>query len=413
ARESLKILTTFGRVPERFVAFAHRNAKRAGISVGYSTNGDFHNFLLPSDSRPCSPVQSDTEFEMKRQSKAVESGEEEVAGKTGHQGQSWRWGELPSPPPRPLMTSQNSRTSLSKMDIPDPEPVSSSDEETNKKQQEAAAAAVAAAEAEAQRSMLSGMFSFMKKTKRIRHNPESEGIYLSDLNADELDPEVAALYFPTSYRQGGHTTSLTSGASPHSVEGAIGGPKSLDSDFEEPKHSIFEQKSYGEISMSLCGGLSSTDGNVMKPSEDSFLQNLVTYNDLIQNPKLVENPDLVVRLNGEFYNWRTACPIIMSLVMYQKPLPQQVVDTFISDYLPPMQKGVKKPSSQEPSRGYSSWFYWRRTTEPKKMAAHSTSDVSSPESDKLIEVKEVGTPESQDEEVSMMSEIDKKDIPKK
>jgi hypothetical protein len=26
------------------------------------------------------------------------------------------------------------------------------------------------------------------------------------------------------------------------VEGAIGGPKSLDSDFEEPKHSVFEKK---------------------------------------------------------------------------------------------------------------------------------------------------------------------------
>lgn len=54
--------------------------------------------------------------------------------------------------------------------------------------------------AEAHRSMLSGMFSFMKKTSRVRHNPESEGIYLSDLNADELDPEVAALYFPSSHR---------------------------------------------------------------------------------------------------------------------------------------------------------------------------------------------------------------------
>ncbi|PSN48263.1 hypothetical protein C0J52_03024 [Blattella germanica] len=185
-----------------------------------STETDFHFFsdteatpgCSPHDSRPCSPVQSDTEFEIKRQSKTVDAGEEEITGKAGLHSQSWRWGELPSPPPRPLMTSQNSRTSLSKMDVPDPEPVSSSDEEGNKKQQEAAAA-VAAAEAEAQRSMLSGMFSFMKKTKRFRHNPESEGIYLSDLNVDELDPEVAALYFPTSYRQGGHSTSITSGSS--------------------------------------------------------------------------------------------------------------------------------------------------------------------------------------------------------
>lgn len=51
--------------------------------------------------------------------------------------------------------------------------------------------------------MLHNMLGFMKKTKHIRHNPQtkSEGIYLSDINADELDPEVAALYFPTNYKQ--------------------------------------------------------------------------------------------------------------------------------------------------------------------------------------------------------------------
>lgn len=46
------------------------------------------------------------------------------------------------------------------------------------------------------RSMLGGMLSFMRSTKKIRHMPESEGIYLSELNSDELDPELAALYFP-------------------------------------------------------------------------------------------------------------------------------------------------------------------------------------------------------------------------
>lgn len=44
--------------------------------------------------------------------------------------------------------------------------------------------------------MLGNMLSFMRVTKKARHNPESEGIYLDDLNLDELDPEVAALYFP-------------------------------------------------------------------------------------------------------------------------------------------------------------------------------------------------------------------------
>lgn len=81
-------------------------------------------------------------------------------------------------------------------------------------------------------------------------------------------------------------------------------------------------RSYGEISMSLCGGLTASDRNISNPTEDRFLHGLVTYNDLIQNPKLIENPDLVVRLNGKYYNWRAACPLIMSLVVYQRPLPQ-------------------------------------------------------------------------------------------
>ena len=47
-----------------------------------------------------------------------------------------------------------------------------------------------------QQSMLGGMFSFMRRTKKIRHQPEAGGIYLDDLDMNQIDPEVAALYFP-------------------------------------------------------------------------------------------------------------------------------------------------------------------------------------------------------------------------
>lgn len=96
--------------------------------------------------------------------------------------------------------------------------------------------------------MLHNMLGFMKKTKHIRHHSQ-EGIYLSDINVEQLDPEVAAVYFATNYKQGhdgslegknkdedaesGNGPSLSH--SPHSVDGAIGGPKSVDSDFEEQK----------------------------------------------------------------------------------------------------------------------------------------------------------------------------------
>jgi len=36
----------------------------------------------------------------------------------------------------------------------------------------------------------------MRDTKTIRHKPEEGGIYLDDLNLQDMDPEVAALYFP-------------------------------------------------------------------------------------------------------------------------------------------------------------------------------------------------------------------------
>jgi hypothetical protein len=72
---------------------------------------------------------------------------------------------------------------------------------------------------------------------------------------------------------------------------------------------------------------------------------------------------------------------------------QQVVDTYVAEYMPAGQAGQKNAAQQEQqqqTRGYSSWFSWRRASEPKKIPnSLSTSDVSSPESEKLSDVKEV------------------------
>ena len=48
----------------------------------------------------------------------------------------------------------------------------------------------------AEQQAQSNLFQFMKKTKKVRHKPEGEGIYLADLNLQDMDPEVAKLYFP-------------------------------------------------------------------------------------------------------------------------------------------------------------------------------------------------------------------------
>ncbi|KOX67863.1 Phosphatidate phosphatase LPIN2 [Melipona quadrifasciata] len=336
---------------------------------------DFHFFsdtevTKNQDSRPCSPVQSDTEFEMR---KITQEGTEREEDKS-HQ-QSWRWGELPSLPPEPVHVPHRSSLGSSNA-VTQPNSM------------------------EAHRSMLSGMLSFMRKTSRMRRNPESEGIYLSDLNADELDPEVAALYFPSSHRsqatvkdgkgideedtESGNGPSLPQ--SPNSVEGAIGGPKSLDSDFEEPKHSIFDSNM--NISLSLCGGLDSETG----PSKEVFHQNLLHFEDICTDPKLYENPNLVVKMNGKFYNWATACPIVMTYAVFQRHLPQSTIENLYAQCMSlPMHEEKKQENNDKPESrsGYSSWFSWRRSAQPpKKSQELNQTDGSVVQLSEQMETKE-------------------------
>lgn len=148
--------------------------------------------------------------------------------------------------------------------------------------------------------------------------------------------------------------------SPNSVEGAIGGPKSLDSDFEEPKHSIFDNNI--EISMSLCGGLDSENG----PSKEAFHENLLHFEDVCTDPKLYENPNLVVRINGKFYNWATACPIVLTYVVFQRHLPQRAIESLYMSLPVHEDKKLQSNGKPESRSGYSSWFSWRRSTQPPK-----------------------------------------------
>ncbi|XP_011635241.1 phosphatidate phosphatase LPIN2 isoform X2 [Pogonomyrmex barbatus] len=274
---------------------------------------DFHFFsdsevTKNKDSRPSSPIQSDTEFEVRKITQESSEREDDK----GHQ-QSWRWGELPSPPPESAHIShRNSLNSLTTTNQPN-----------NRK------------------------------------------------TMDEEDTES------------GNGPSLPQ--SPNSVEGAIGGPKSLDSDFEEPKHSIFDNNI--EISMSLCGGLDSENG----PSKEAFDENLLHFEDVCTDPKLYENPNLVVRINGKFYNWATACPIVLTYVVFQRHLPQSAIENLYMSL--PMHEDKKRQSSGKPESrsGYSSWFSWRRSTQPPKKSQDisQNDEIAVQTSEQSLEVKNV------------------------
>ncbi|KAM3923951.1 phosphatidate phosphatase LPIN3 [Leptodactylus fuscus] len=100
------------------------------------------------------------------------------------------------------------------------------------------------------------------------------------------------------------------------------------------------------VEMSLCGGLNDT-WNI---PEDRFLKYKISFSDFSQNPSLIENPRLVLRIHNKFYNWATAAPILLCMQVFNQMLPQEVIDQLSQHKMPPQ------------SRGW--WFSWRRRSLP-------------------------------------------------
>jgi len=189
----------------------------------------------PRDSRPSSPIQSDTEFEISQQRE--KDNENSMAQNTTA---SWKWGELPQTQTNELMK----------------------DEQQSQRN-----------------SMLSGMFSFMKKTNKIRKCSTDGGVYLSEIDAESMDPEMAALYFPSINKslsmneqneddqESGNGTSL-----PHSPS-SMEGPKSLDSDYDEGKP--LDNKYIDFVALSDCGGMEKGG-----PNDEEFNRTMIKYSDV-------------------------------------------------------------------------------------------------------------------------------------
>ncbi|XP_004687444.1 PREDICTED: phosphatidate phosphatase LPIN3 isoform X2 [Condylura cristata] len=167
--------------------------------------------------------------------------------------------------------------------------------------------------------------------KRSQHLGPSD-IYLDDLPS--LDSANAALYFPQS--------DCGLGArrwSEPSNQKTLGDPIPE----QEPEHT---SDTPDKIVLSLCGGL--TEGRDI--SLEKFNQHIVSYQDLTKNPSLLDDPNLVIRVNEKHYNWAVAAPMILSLQAFQKNLPKSTVD--------------KLEKEKMPRKGGRWWFSWRRRDFP-------------------------------------------------
>lgn len=302
----------------------------------------------PSGSRPSTP-KSDTEYEMRKMEFSVSSEDSQNQW-------SWTWGELPVPPQASPQIEREA-------------PFSDDDSSTKAKQ-------IKKDQAE-QRSMLGGVFKLMGISKNAS-NPnstpnavkEEKGMYLDDLSSSDIDPEIAALYLSpnstwSSQNKGKESTVVPIGKdedtesgngsslpqSPHSVDGAIGGPQptSADSDGEEPAGQS-ELKEFNDVAFSLCGNILNCSAEV---AHRKFQKSLINYDQFCTDPNIFGNPDLMVRVNGKYCSWASAAPMLMSFVLFQKPLPDSVVSDLMKEQSP-------KKTTKSQRRGYS-WFSWRRT----------------------------------------------------
>ncbi|KAK6960528.1 phosphatidate phosphatase LPIN3 [Biomphalaria glabrata] len=197
----------------------------------------------------------------------------------------------------------------------------------------------------------SGGFMSMWSSKPSSGKKE-EGIYLDDL-ANMDDPEMAKIYLGKT-RENEEDTESGRGQSlpqsPNSVEGAIGGPVSF---------TMSEVRHLGPVALSLCGGL-----NEAEPiSLDKFMQKVVTFEDLAENPNITLNPDLVVKIHDRFYNWATAGPMVLSQIVFHKQLPEPAVKDLEKEHMP---KKKKKKG----------WFSWGRSAEAENELGAGATDVT-------------------------------------
>ncbi|XP_070070200.1 phosphatidate phosphatase LPIN3 isoform X3 [Drosophila takahashii] len=271
--------------------------------------------------RPSTPIQSDSELETTMRDKRHVVDDENAA--------SWNWGELPTP-------EQAKNEAMSAAQVQQSE----------------------------HQSMLSNMFSFMKRANRLRKEKgvgEVGDIYLSDLDAGSMDPEMAALYFPTPKSketsppeedgESGNGTSL-----PHSPSSLEEGQKSIDSDFDETKQQR-DNKYLDFVAMSMCG--MSEQG--APPSDEEFDRHLVNYPDVCKSPSIFSSPNLVVRLNGKYYTWMAACPIVMTMITFQKPLTHDAIEQLMAQTVPEDEKPESAAQADNVGQTKRYWWSWRRS----------------------------------------------------
>eukprot|EP00123_Amoebidium_parasiticum_P011718 comp20870_c3_seq1/m.27666 comp20870_c3_seq1/g.27666 ORF comp20870_c3_seq1/g.27666 comp20870_c3_seq1/m.27666 type:complete len:1100 (-) comp20870_c3_seq1:2-3301(-) len=117
------------------------------------------------------------------------------------------------------------------------------------------------------------------------------------------------------------------------------------------------------IEMSLCGNIAGT----MTPEQtrEQFDSHLVSFEEFCDRPELMNDANLVLRINGKYYDWKIGGPMIMSYVVFHQPLPQHSLDRLSDRYAQ--------------RKGWTSWLFGTgKQQTPKPATTPARTDPISP-----------------------------------
>ncbi|RVE58663.1 hypothetical protein OJAV_G00196610 [Oryzias javanicus] len=177
------------------------------------------------------------------------------------------------------------------------------------------------------------------KRKVVRKRSQHQGpedIYLEDLNA--LEPDVAARYFPKSESEHASKHWVEPGQHSGSQSPQSVGSAAADSGTECLSDSAGDLP---DVTLSLCGGV----GENSEIPKEKFMEHIITYNEFAENPAIIDNPNLVVRIANRYYNWTLAAPLILCMQAFQKNLPKATEEAWVKEKMP-------KKSGR--------WWFWRK-----------------------------------------------------
>jgi len=254
----------------------------------------------------------------------------------------WRWGELPN---STHILANNNKAVYQKNDCNKP-----------------------AKEPERKRSWFGG-WGGGAKTNAIKEEPA--GVYLDDILND---PEKLPMYIKTTdeleskdtelrneidlselaifddpkedgTKEGGNYPSLSSS------------DVQYDSDCGQDMLSPILSKHFPDLAVSLCGGLKTKDITL-----EVFEKNILTYEELVdkirKQKSLITDPNLVVRLNDKYLTWTAAAPIVLSVILFKQPLPDDVVQEIVKDGLDVNVNLTAEQVKENREKERRSWFRW-------------------------------------------------------